>query len=91
MTAMTAKQRTEAAHLLRRPDLSLLERIKLATRLLEEAPGLATMREKRIRLISCEALLRYCVLELELALCTVEESPDALPAIEEELGWGTQS
>jgi hypothetical protein len=46
----------------------LLERVRLVERLLLEAPSLPTPLAKRLRLISIEALLRYCTLELALVL-----------------------
>lgn len=59
---------TQPDHEARRPDLSLVERIELARTLLLEAPRLATREERRARLVTCEALLRYCALELEAIL-----------------------
>jgi hypothetical protein len=53
---------------MRRPDLSLVERIELAKDLLLKAPQLPTREEKRMRLIAVEGLLRYCVRELEAIL-----------------------
>ena len=68
----------QAAHAARRPDLTLLERVRLVQTLLEAAPGLATAREKRIRLLSCEALLRFCAVELAFVLASYDEGSDVL-------------
>jgi len=70
---MGTTNRSQAAtrpddHEARRPDLSLIERVELARALLLEAPRLPTRDERRVRLITCEALLRYCALELEAIL-----------------------